>query len=318
MESKLGRRATSANYPARTLVVTSNQSGVALIQVLLITTIISLLAIRFTDTARNQIDIASKFEDRIRAQLLARSAINELIFTELSDNVQSIRGNSRELDDLQSYKARINYWGESFAWGQNISIMMQDLNGLAPQRYPDHPIWRRLLLNLGSASEDVDRYLGEFVDIQDPDVRSWRFGDIEPDKTSAGKPYLNGYAQNDMVLRWVFGESPGLLEKLLDFSDVDSPPRMNILHSPAPLIMALFDREIANTIINSRNENALNSLQVNQLLPPDFPPESTGRYTSDSHSITVTAKAGDTVWRERNIVRLSPRAEAPFSVLSGS
>ena len=122
--------------------------------------------------------------------------------------------NGKELNDLQSYKARINYWGESFAWGENISITMQDLNGLAPQRYPDHPIWRRLLFNLGLASEDVDRYLGEFVDIQDPDVRSWRFGDIEPDKTSAGKPYLNGYAQNDVVLRWVFAESPGVLEKL--------------------------------------------------------------------------------------------------------
>ena len=195
---------------------------------------------------------------------------------------------------------------------------MQDLNGLAPQRYPDHPIWRRLLLNLGSASEDVDRYLGAFVDIQDPDVRSWRFGDIEPDKTPAGKPYLNGYAQNDVVLRWIFAESPGLLEKLLDFSDVNSPPRMNILHSPAPLIRVLFQREIANKIIISRNENALNSFQLTQLLTPDFTPESTSGYTSDSHSITVTAKAGDTVWRETNFVRLSPRAEAPFSVLSGS
>ena len=294
------------------------QSGVALIQVLLITTIISLLAIRFTDTARNQLDIASKFEDRIRAQLLARSAINELIFIELSDNVQSVRGTGKEEADLQSYEARINYWGETFAWGENISITMQDLNGLAPQRHPDHPIWRRLLHNLGLASEDVDRYLGEFTDIQDPDTRSWRFGDIEPLKTSAGKPYLNGYAQNDVVLRWVFAESPGLLEKLLDFSDVDAPPRMIILHSPAPLIRVLFKPEIANTIIVSRNQNALNSFQLNQLLPPDFTAESTSSYTSDSHSIFVTAQAGNTVWEERNVVRLSPRAQTPFSVLSGS
>ena len=312
------RPATSANYSTRTLVDGGNQSGVALIQVLLITTIISLLAIRFTDTARNQLDIASKFEDRIRAQLLARSAINELIFTELSDNVQSVKVNRKDLKDLQSYKARINYWGESFAWGENISITMQDLNGLAPQRYPNHPIWRKLLHNLGLASKDVDRYLGEFVDIQDPDVRSWKFGDIEPIKTSAGKPYLNGYAQNDVVLRWVFADSPGLLEKLLDFSDVNSRFRMNVLHSPAPLIRSLFDSEIANTIIVSRNENTLNRFQLNQLLPPDFTPESTSRYTSDSRRISVTAKAGNTVWRETNIVRISPRAQTPFGVLSGS
>ena len=311
------RRAASANYSNRMFIDSGNQSGVALIQVLLITTIISLLAIRFTDTARNQLDIASKFEDRIRAQLLARSAINELIFIELSDNVQSATITRKEPVDLQSYKTRINYWGESFAWGESVSITMQDLNGLAPQRHPDHPIWRKLLRNLGLPSEDVDRYLGEFVDIQDPDVRSWRFGDIEPDKTSAGKPYLNGYAQNDVVLRWVFAESPGLLEKLSDFSDVDAPPRMNILHSPTSLIRVLFDSEIANTITVSRNQNALNSFQLNQLLPPDFIPGSTSRYTSDSHSIIVTAQAGNAVWRERNVVRLSPRAQTPFSVLSG-
>ena len=312
------RRAASAKYSKRMFVGSDNQSGVALIQVLLITTIISLLAIRFTDSARNQLDIASKFEDRIRAQLLARTAINELIFIELSDNVQSIKITGEEAADLQSYKARINYWGESFAWGEGVRITMQDLNGLAPQRYPNHPIWRKLLRNLGSPPEDVDRYLGEFVDIQDPDVRSWRFGDIEPGKTSAGKPYLNGYAQNDVVLRWVFAESPGLLEKLLDFSDVNAPARMNILHSPAPLIRALFDSETADTIIVSRNQNALNSFQLNLLLPQAFAPESISRYTSDSHRIIVTAEAGNTVWQERNVVRLSPRAQTPFSVLSGS
>ena len=314
----MASRTASANYSTRMFVDSGKQSGVALIQVLLITTIISLLAIRFTDTARNQLDIASKFEDRIRAQLLARSAINELIFTELSDNVQSVRGTGKDEADLQSYKTRINYWGARFAWGESVSITMQDLNGLAPQRYPDHPIWTKLLHNLGLASEDVDRYLGEFADIQDPDVRSWRFGDIEPGKTSAGKPYLNGYAQNDVVLRWVFAETPGLLENLIDFSDVDAPPRMNILHSPAPLIRVLFDPEIAKTIIVSRNQNALSSFQLNQLLPPDFTPESTSRYTSDSHSITITAQVGNTVWRERNVVRLSPRAQTPFGVLSGS
>ena len=312
------RRAVSAKYSKRMFGGSGNQSGVALIQVLLITTIISLLAIRFTDSARNQLDIASKFEDRIRAQLLARTAINELIFIELSDNVQSVKITGEEAADLQSYKARINYWGESFAWGERVRITMQDLNGLAPQRYPNHPIWRKLLRNLGSPPEDVDRYLGEFVDIQDPDARSWRFGDIEPGKTSAGKPYLNGYAQNDVVLRWVFAESPGLLEKLLDFSDVNAPSRMNILHSPAPFIRALFDSETANTIIVSRNQNGLNSFQLNLLLPQAFTPESISRYTSDSHRSMVTAEAGNTVWQERNVVRLSPLAQTPFSVLSGS
>ena len=136
----MARLVASANRIKRVPIGRSRQSGVALLQVLLIASIISLLAIQFTKTARSQVDIASKFEDRIRAQLLTRSAINEVIFTELSDTVEALIAAENQSADFQSYSEKINYWGEPFSWGENITIHMQDLNGLAPQRYPDHPV----------------------------------------------------------------------------------------------------------------------------------------------------------------------------------
>ena len=313
----MARLVASAN-PIKTVPAgRSRQSGVALLQVLLIASIISLLAIQFTKTARSQVDIASKFEDRIRAQLLTRSAINEVIFTELSDTVEALIADENQSADFQSYSEKINYWGEPFSWGENITIHMQDLNGLAPQRYPDHPVWRRLLTFQGLSSKDVNRYLGELGDIQDPDVRSWMFGDVEPNATPSGKAYLNGYAQSDMVLRWVFSDSPQLLQKLLESSHVRAPFRMNILHSPAHLIRDLFDSEIANTLISARSENTQHRLQLSQIIPPDFTPESTSRYTSSNQRITVITKVGNTIWQDSNILRLSPLATIPFSILSG-
>ena len=314
---EMAKLAVSANFVNSGLRGRGIQSGVALIQVLLITTIISLLAIRFTDTARNQIDIASKFEDRIRAQFRARSVINELLFTELADSIEPVSTAQRESADFLNYTKKINYWGESFTWGKDVTISIQDLNGLAPHRYPDHPVWRRLLINQGLRFEDINRYLGEFSDIQDPDTRSWIFGDIEPRRTSSGKAYLNGYAQSDMVLRWVFSDSPPLLHTLLDFSHVRAPFRMNILHSPNQLIQALFEAETASLIIAARNNNAQSTLQLDQLLTADFTPESTNRYSSSQKKITVFAKVGDTIWHETNILKISSRAKIPFSVVSG-
>ena len=58
----------------------SSQTGVALLQVLLLGAVISLLAIRFTHTASDQVNIAESFENRVRAQLTAHSAITELVF----------------------------------------------------------------------------------------------------------------------------------------------------------------------------------------------------------------------------------------------
>jgi general secretion pathway protein K len=317
VEKAMERLAASASSKMGVSVYGSRQSGVALLQVLLIATIISVLAIRFTETARNQLDIASKFEDRIRAQLLTKSVINEVVFTELSDTVETLITTEKQSADFQYYSEKINYWGEPFSWGENITISMQDLNGLAPQRYSGHPVWRRLLVFQGLPSADVNRYLGELGDIQDPDRRSWMFGDIEPDKTRSGHAYLNGYAQSDMVLRWVFSDSPQLLQKLLDVSHVRAPFRMNILHSPAYLIRALFDPEIANTLIRARSENTQHRLQLSQLIPSDFTPESISRYTSGDQKITVVAKVGNTLWQDSNILKLSPRAAIPYSILSG-
>ena len=110
----------------------SKQSGVALLQVLLLGATMSLLAIRFTETARDQIEIAGQFEERVVAQLATHSAISEVVFLQLSTSVES--RSSDQADDLAvvSDRVELNFNGTPINWGENVTLRIQDLNGLLP------------------------------------------------------------------------------------------------------------------------------------------------------------------------------------------
>ena len=62
----------------------NSQTGIALIQVLLISLIISLLAIQFSVTAGDQVEMAQSFQNRVNSQIEAHSVFSEIIFSQLS------------------------------------------------------------------------------------------------------------------------------------------------------------------------------------------------------------------------------------------
>ena len=60
------------------------QTGVALIQVLLVCSIISILAIHLSYTAREQVATAAAFEQRIKATQALKTAQSKIIYTLLT------------------------------------------------------------------------------------------------------------------------------------------------------------------------------------------------------------------------------------------
>ena len=92
--------------------IKSPQAGVALLQILLLSAIISLFAIRFTETAREQTDIAREFDSRVRAQLMGYSAINEVIFHVLSESIEVVDLSQEGSFELPS-DIEVNMYGQS-------------------------------------------------------------------------------------------------------------------------------------------------------------------------------------------------------------
>jgi hypothetical protein len=289
-----------------------DQSGVALLQVLLISLIISLISLQFTFTARDHVQVAREFDQRVTAQLLAYSAFNEIIFIQLSETVVKINAGS---DDLIEAKERLNLFGKPISWNDDVSLVVQDLNGLLPQRYPQHILWERVLRRLGMEEDAVKIYLGRWTDMQDPDIISWRNGESEPVALPSGELYLNGFAQTEHPLRWIFGKEYSALDTLLSISDVDATYETNILNAPDILIDAIFEPEIAINIKNGRENGAGEEISLNDLLPRELKVDYIYQHQSPYRRVTVTVDAKTSGWTEEWHVMLNAAQKPPFRIL---
>ena len=298
------------------LYVGLRQTGIALLQVLLLTVMISLLAIRFTQTARDQMASAVQFDHRVRAELGAYSVFNEIIFSQLSETVVQRSDEQSNSAELLFGNEDLNFYGEPFLWGEGIEVVLQDLNGLLPQMFPDHFLWERLLLRKSVPQADVDAYLGLWGDLQDPDIESWMAGEVEPIRLSGGMIYPNGFAQNSLILERVFDDRPELTADLLSFSDVDAPFETNFLHSPELLLDSLFDASMAGGIKALRHKNSVaNPGMLEKILPNDLPLDFLNGYRSNLLKVEIFVELEDSSWRDKRTVRLQASSKPPFEIV---
>tara|TARA_Y100001963_G_scaffold159849_1_gene265698 strand:- start:2482 stop:3348 length:867 start_codon:yes stop_codon:yes gene_type:complete len=101
--------------------------GVALVQVLFIAAILSLMALYFTQTSRQQISIASDLQDKVQAELLLTTWQNELIYALLT---QSVIDMGTEKDSDNQIARHWNFYGKAFSPVENVTMRIQDIYGL--------------------------------------------------------------------------------------------------------------------------------------------------------------------------------------------
>jgi general secretion pathway protein K len=263
----------------------NSQSGVALLQVLLISTVISLLAIRFAETSREQIEIAAQIELRTKAQLRALSVQNEVLFVLLSDSVTPIYAGGEEPLQLLPSKLVINRHGAAIDWAEGVRVKIQDLNGLLPQMFPTHDLWRDLLNRSNLDESSINGFLGGWADMQDSDLRDWR-GGVEPAMTPSGQTYINGYAQNDYVVKQVFRDHPDLLKLILNVSSVHASYETSLYNAPDSLVDAILEKDVADALILERRDGVRLSSSIAYLLRNKFPQENI--YLHDSNRLRVS------------------------------
>jgi|TARA_B110000037_G_C17112730_1_gene502546 general secretion pathway protein K len=287
------------------------QSGVALLQVLLISAVISLLAIRFTQTARDQIEMAHDFDQRIRAQMAARSVFNELLMIQVSTNLTQLVGNS-EIPPLAANRAKLNRYGEEVRWRNGILVGIQDLNGLLPRLYPRYFLWRILLEQQSVDSEDIDRYLGIWSDLQDTDTSSWISGEEEPATLNGLTRYPNRIAQTDSLLKFAFLDDPKISKKLLSHSTSYPSIDVNLFNVPASLLHDMFGPDLASNIQRVRSESDFSEDEMRSILPLEYRDERLSTMNSTALKITVSVPLSRGRWIESWSVRLTPGSVKPF------
>jgi len=177
----------------------SQQRGVALLQALLLSMVITLLLLQLVFAARGQLRVAAEIEERVAADLLLYSARSEALFSLLVDpgsvpegvlSLVPASGVNRALVSFPSPKTR-------------VAVKLHDVSGLLPLRFPRHPLWPAVLAQLGLDEIAATSFLEELNDMQDRDFVTTRSID-EPQQSSAGFFYPNVPMQSENSLtNWV-------------------------------------------------------------------------------------------------------------------
>ena len=293
----------------------SAQSGVALLQVLLLGAIFSIMGIQFSQTARDQILIAEQYENRVLGQLAAHSAINELIFFQLSGAFFRVSADIDERGEKWASPPSVNLHGEPITWGDGVTLIVQDLNGLLPLLFPEHFLWQRVLHRLNIPPQEVKRYLGTWQDLQDKDTKSWLAGDQEPAALDSGQRYINAYAQNNKVLEWVFNDRKEIFQRLNHFSHIHADYSSNLLNAPDALLEILFEPETGAAIRDLRKKGDNSRVLLRELLPNSFDMEELNVANSSKMKVSASVQVGSSIWQEHRIIHLTPVMNNPFQIL---
>jgi len=289
--------------------------GIALIQVLLMTMIISLFAMYFTSTARLHIEQSQSLKTRVEAQLAAYSVQNQLIFATLANQWS---GDTALLPDywelLANNNAHYFYSGQSISLTQQVSVEMQDIGGKLPIQFPGHPVWPLYLTYRGLSQGEIQQFIHQLKDFQDPDRLS-QFAEQEPERLPNGLRYLNSpieheYWLNSYLLNW-----PNLSSVTHEDMHVVTAYQMSVLGLNTALLQSIFGFEQADYIRTLIQQNELDALKLSQLLPEGIDSESLGLLPTQNRQYSITVTKDNVLWRQSVNVRLQALQSEPFIVI---
>jgi len=294
----------------------AKQQGVALIQVLLISTIISILAIRFSFTAREQVNTAYALEQRVKANQKLQSTQSRIIYTLLTQK----NTETEQPINLFPKTEQWNFHGKPFLIDHDentqIKVAIQNSQGLLPQPYIKSALWHRVLKNMGYSSEQIKQKQGEIKDWQDSDTDSWLVGNAEPVFLANGKAYRNQTIQLPQEIAVFFEQEPQKLNIIKQISTQYSVVGLNLLDSPDLLLTLFFEPELAAEMIKQRNKNQLNKAQIIAVLGDAYDEELISFFSANRFKITIQVTLKDVKLQETIEIQFQPRKPEPVLIFA--
>jgi len=304
----------AAKSASHTITQIHKEQGIALIQVLLISAIISILAIHFSYTAREQIAIATAFEQRIKATQALKSAQSKMIYTLLTQNTFEQPNNTFPSSEPW------NFYGKPFTLAQTenskIVVSIQDNNGLLSQQYIKSPFWTKVLEKMGFDSLQAKKKQGLIKDWQDKNLTSWLIGNSEPKTLENGQAYRNQAIQLPQEIEWFFEQETQTLNLIKQISTQYAMVGFNPMNAPEPLLHLFFEPAIATLIIEQRDRNILTRKQIINFLGDDYDNVIMTLFQGVQFKITTQVSFADVQLQETIEIQLQPSENEPILILA--
>ena len=229
------------------------QTGVALVQVLLVTLIIILLVTQLSLTAADQVKRAQALQDRSQASLYLHSREVAVLYSLLTETMLPGQESSNP------YAANWNFHGEPFVV-DGLQLTLQDQSGL--MRFPTYGVsdFEKLLpvLGLGSAeARSLAEHLAQWLGMTLPG--GMRPGDAMM-RGAAGGP-----VQYFGELKYLTGMDDQLYRQLAKLMTLYPTPGFNPLTAPVPLLRMRMPETTLRPLLEARRNNELDQNRLWQV-----------------------------------------------------
>lgn len=271
----------------------SREKGAALIQVLLISTILSIFAIQINVTTRNQVKLATQYIERADAIIKLKSAKSEVFFALLTQ--------PRRRDQFSDSQVaqKWNFYNTPFLLKSGVEIKLQDLSGLFSANQMSSRDKNDIFEFLEIEHSQSNHFWQSLADWQDDDKLTRLNGAEEDAYSKVG----DRMPRNDKIqffneLRFVKGMSPELWEAFRTMVTTYSQTEFNPYTAPLSVLEVKYGEGTANVIRGMRESsfefNLTQFTQQTGIVVTD----GITFYPSTNQKITLSINVDDTIISE--------------------
>lgn len=276
-----------------------SQRGIALLQVLFLSMILSVMLISMHLKAKAALTLAQELTDRAQAELQLYSADAEFKFVVLSQPLT--------LQGSENGQLQWNLHDEPFAFA-GINMQVQDVSGLVNlYNYNDMARLFRYFNDESTAAQLV----GQLQDWQDDDKDAGING-AEQSAYPAEVRVRNQLMQTESEIRFLKSMTPAQADLLLPWLSTAPQSYQNPLVMPDLVLQVMFGKTLADQLTRLRQTNKLDGDMLRVVM---------GAIHSDdwvfgpsgSYRVTFTSEVNNVKLSRRYTIRLSPYQEDPFT-----
>lgn len=282
------------------------QTGIALVLVLWVMTLLAVIAGSFVYTARSNTLVSGNLVAQAKARLLADAGIERGIYEVLKPAADAERWQARSLPYAFSLDAA------------QIQVTLRDEAAHIDLNTADEALLKGLLLSLGQEADAAAKLLDAIIDWRDADEMVRPQGAERDQYEAAGYDYIPANAQFQSVeeLRLVMGMTPELLRKMLPALTVYSlQAGINSRQAPREVLMAVPNvlAEDVDAYLLLREE-----MHAQEQMPTPFPQASAYEATGDTQVYnlrSVVSLPDGARFANEAVVKLTNKPNRPFAVM---
>ncbi|MCF7519565.1 type II secretion system protein GspK [Pseudoalteromonas sp. L21] len=232
------------------------QTGIALIQVLIISFILALLGIFINQSIQQQVKVTQQIQNKFAMRLELEEAETQLFSALLAHKKYPDTNSNNQL--VKNW----NFYGEEFRLSDSIFISLMDMKSLFSLNISSPDLIKNLLIQLNVEENTAQTFVSSLTDWKDENDVSRVNGAEASFYKQQGKRYVprNGYLQSVNEAALIRGAEQIPKEYFARYFSTEMVTGFNPINAPEAILKAIIkDESTANKVLKRRAAGTLSS-----------------------------------------------------------